>query len=179
MGVGGRKTLNNALVTGALFVLLPSSRASRKMPRLHRLAHEAPVTQPSVECACTARQKHDLALYATRRHNHSGCKDQNVRSSSVKNVYCWLFILGDEMFTTGKSRPILLMQILYNAVKRLILQMWWIELKYGFYLQNPAYFPRIYLWIFDKCSSISSFWQRKIQLASWSKISRIKKKIAS
>ena len=141
------KSLNNALVTGALFVLLPSSRASRKMPRLHRLAHKAPVTQPSVECACTERQKHDLALYATRRHNRwrhcdcqpvtssivpssyikvsintttSGCKDQNVRSSSVKNVYCWLFILGDEMFTAGKSRPILLMQILYNAVKRLI-----------------------------------------------------------
>ena len=40
-----------------------------------------------------------------------------------------------------------------------VLQMWWIELKYGFYLQNPAYFPRIYLWIFDKYSS-TSFWQR-------------------
>ena len=63
------KSLNNALVTGALFVLLPSSRASRKMPRLHRLAHKVPVTQPSVECACTERQKHDLTLYATRRRN--------------------------------------------------------------------------------------------------------------
>ena len=31
-----------------------------------------------------------------------------------------IFILGDEMFTAGKSRPILLMQILYNAVKILI-----------------------------------------------------------
>ena len=40
-----------------------------------------------------------------------------------------------------------------------ILQMWWIELKYGFYLQNPAYFPRISLWILDKYSS-ASFWQR-------------------
>ena len=37
--------------------------------------------------------------------------------------------------------------------------MWWIELKDGSYLQNPAYFPRIYLWIFDKYSS-TSFWQR-------------------
>ena len=35
-------------------------------------------------------------------------------------IYCWLFILGDELFTAGKLRPILLMQILYNAVKRLI-----------------------------------------------------------
>ena len=39
-----------------------------------------------------------------------------------------------------------------------ILQMWWIELKYGFYLQNPAYCPRIYLWIFDKYSSTSFWW---------------------
>ena len=40
-----------------------------------------------------------------------------------------------------------------------ILQIWWIELKYGFYVQNPAYFPRIHLYIFDKYSS-TSFWQR-------------------
>ena len=50
-----------------------------------------------------------------------------------------------------------------NTVQRrketYILQMWWIELKYCFYLQNPAYFPGIYLWIFDKYSS-TSFWQR-------------------
>ena len=81
------------------------------------------------------------------------------------------------MFTVGESRPILLMQIMNNAVKRLrdglalrhlsalymyILQMWWIELKYGFYLQNPTYFPRISLWILDKYSS-TSFWQRLYQ----------------
>ena len=48
------------------------------------------------------------------------CKGQKVRSSSVKNVYCWLFILGEKRFTVGKSRSILLIQILYNAVKRLI-----------------------------------------------------------
>ena len=82
-----------------------------------------------------------------------------------------------KMFTVGESRPILLMQIMYNAVKKLrdglastgtyrlcrpymyILQMWWIEFKCGFYLQNPAYFPRISLWIFDKYST-TSFWQR-------------------
>ena len=50
-----------------------------------------------------------------------------------------------------------------NTVQRrketYILQIWWIELKYGFYVQNPAYFPRIHLWIFDKYSS-TSFWQR-------------------
>ena len=39
--------------------------------------------------------------------------------------------------------------------------MWWIELNYGFYLQYPAYFPRISLWIVDKYSSIS-FWQRPV-----------------
>ena len=48
------------------------------------------------------------------------CKGQKVRSSSVKNVCCWLFILGEKRFTFGKSRSILLIQILYNAVKRLI-----------------------------------------------------------
>ena len=48
------------------------------------------------------------------------CKSQKVRSSSVKNVCCWLLILGEKRFTVGKSRSILLIQILYNAVKRLI-----------------------------------------------------------
>ena len=48
------------------------------------------------------------------------CKGQKVLSSSVKNVCCWLFILGEKRFTVGKSRSILLIQILYNAVKRLI-----------------------------------------------------------
>ena len=154
------------------FSLLPSSRASLKMLRWHRLAHKAPVMQACVECTGTARQKHDLALCATRRHNRwRHCDCQPVTSSTVASscitvskqhhyqwvqrpkrsfMICekclyWLFILGDEMFTAGKSRPILLMQILYNAVKTDILQMWWIELKYGFYLQNPAYFPRVYL----------------------------------
>ena len=56
-------------ILGALFFLLTSSRASHEMPRLHRLAHKAPVMQGSVECSCTARQKHDSALYANRRHN--------------------------------------------------------------------------------------------------------------
>ena len=60
VGVGGRKSQNNVLFTGALFFLLPSSRASRKIPRLHRLPHKAPVMQASVECASTARQKRDL-----------------------------------------------------------------------------------------------------------------------
>ena len=32
-----------------------------------------------------------------------GAKNKNVRSSSVKNIYFWLLILGDEMFTVGKS----------------------------------------------------------------------------
>ena len=81
----------------------------------------------------------------------SGCKGQNVRSSSVKNVYWWLFILGDEMFTPH-ANTVQLRKETY------ILQMWWIELKYGFYLQNPAYCPRIYLWIFDKYSSTSFWW---------------------
>ena len=52
-------------ILGALFFLLTSSRASRKMPRLYPLAHKAPVMQASVECASTARRKHDSALYAT------------------------------------------------------------------------------------------------------------------
>ena len=60
VGVGGRKSQNNVLFTGALFFLLPSSRASRKIPRLNRLPHKAPVMQASVECASTARQKRDL-----------------------------------------------------------------------------------------------------------------------
>ena len=42
MGVSVRKNQNNGLVTGSIF-LLPSSRASRKMPRSLRLAHKAPV----------------------------------------------------------------------------------------------------------------------------------------
>ena len=135
-------------ILGALFFLLASSCASRKMPRLHRLAHKASVMQASVQCACTARQKQDSALYATRRHKSmtslrlpstdvidcgvelyqgfratrlpAGCKGQKVLSSSLKNVYCWLFILGEKRFSVGKSRSILLIQILYNAVKRLI-----------------------------------------------------------
>ena len=61
-----------------------------------------------------------LASRFPRNTTTRGCKGQNVRSSSVKNVYCWLFILGEKMFTVGKSRSILLLQILYNAVKRLI-----------------------------------------------------------
>lgn len=36
-----------------------------------------------------------------------------------------------------------------------VLQMRWNELKYGFYRQNPAYFPQIYLWIHNECSSTS------------------------
>ena len=35
------------------------------------------------------------------------------------------------------------------------LQMRCNKLKDGFYGQNPAYFPQIYLWIHDKCSSTS------------------------
>ena len=147
VGVGGRKSQNNGIFTGALFFLLPSSRSSRKMLRWHRLADKAPVMQASVECASTAKQKHDLALYANRRRNRwRHCDCQLVRSSIVASSYikvskqhhyqwvqspkcsfilcekclCWLFILGDEIFTAGISRPILLMQILYNAVKRLI-----------------------------------------------------------
>ena len=148
MGVGGRKSQNHGLVTDALFFLLPSSCASRKMPRLHRLVHKAPVMQACVECSCTARQKRDLALYATRRHNRwRPCDCQPVRSSIVasscikvskQHHYRWaqrpkcsfslcekclLLVIHprrDEMFTADKSRPILLMQILYNAVKRLI-----------------------------------------------------------
>ena len=34
-------------------------------------------------------------------------------------AYCWLFILSEKMFIVSESRPILLMKILYNAVKRL------------------------------------------------------------
>ena len=147
VGVGGGKSENSGLFTGALFFLLPSSRASLKMPRLYRLAHKAPVMQASVECACTARQTQDSASYATRRHNwwrHCDCQPvtSSIMASSCIKVskqhhyqwvqrpkcsfilcekcFCWLFILGDEILTTAKSRPILLMQILYNAVKRLI-----------------------------------------------------------
>ena len=36
-----------------------------------------------------------------------------------------------------------------------VLQMRWNKLKDGFYRQNPAYFPQIYPWIHDKCSSTS------------------------
>ena len=36
--------------------------------------------------------------------------------------------------------------------------MWWIELNYCFYLQNPAYFPLTYLWIVDKYSSTRFWW---------------------
>ena len=61
-------------ILGALFFLLTSSRASHEMPRLHRLAHKAPVMQASVQCACTARQKHDSALYANRQ----ACRDESV-----------------------------------------------------------------------------------------------------
>ena len=36
-----------------------------------------------------------------------------------------------------------------------VLQMRWNKLRDGFYRQNPAYFPQIYPWIHDKCSSTS------------------------
>ena len=49
-----------------------------------------------------------------------GAKGKMLVHPFLKNVSCWLFILGDKMFTAGKSWPILLIQILYNAVKRLI-----------------------------------------------------------
>ena len=74
-------------ILGALFFLLTSSRASHEMPRLHRLAHKAPVMQASVQCACTARQKHDSALYANRRHNRwRHCDCQPLTSSSCIKV---------------------------------------------------------------------------------------------
>ena len=51
---------------------------------------------------------------------------------------------------------------MYNAISKIlwdgfvshyiVLQMRWNELKYGFYRQNPAYFPWIYFWILDKYS---------------------------
>ena len=128
------------------------------MPRLHRLAHKALVVQASVECASTARQKHDSALYATRRHNrwrHCDCQPLTssiVASSCIKVSKQHDYQLGAKakmfvhpvwkMFTVGYSswvrqglllvnrdrfsssalgtRLILLIQILYNAVKRLI-----------------------------------------------------------
>ena len=34
-------------------------------------------------------------------------------------AHCWLFILREKMFTVSESRPLLLMKILYNSVKRL------------------------------------------------------------
>ena len=34
-------------------------------------------------------------------------------------AHCWSFILSEKMFTVSESRPILLMKILYNSVKRL------------------------------------------------------------
>ena len=76
-----------------------------------------------------------------------------------------------KMFTVGYSSWVTKCLRLVNArdsphahtVQRhketYILQMWWIDLMYGFFLQNPAYFPRIYVWIFYKYSS-TSFWQR-------------------
>ena len=76
-----------------------------------------------------------------------------------------------KMFTVGYSSWVTKCLLLVNTsdsphantVQRrketYILQIWWIELKYGFYLQNSAYFPRIYLWIFDKYRS-TGFWQR-------------------
>ena len=188
MGVGGRKSQNNGLFTGALFLLLPSSRASRKIPRLHRLAHKTPVMQASVECASTARQKRELALYATRRHNRwRHCECQPVTSSIVASSQLHqgfqatplpvgakrkMFVRPSwKMLTVGYSSWVTKCLLLVNTsdpphantVQRrketYILQIWWIELKYGFYVQNPAYFPRMYLWIFDKYSS-TSFWQR-------------------
>ena len=143
--------------------------------------------QASVECTSTARQKRQLALYATQRHNRwRHCDCQPVTSSIVasswhqgfqatplpvgatrKMFVCPLW----KMFTVGYSSWVTKCLLLVNTsdsphadtVQRrketYILQIWWIELKYGFYLQNPAYFPRIYLWIFDKYSS-TSFWQR-------------------
>ena len=104
------------------------------------------------DVTATANQwRHRLwCRVASRFPSHtttSGSKGQNFRSSSVKNVSCWLFILCEKMLTFGKWRPILLMHLLFN------------ELKYGFYLQYPAYFARMSLWILDKYSS-TSFWQR-------------------
>ena len=64
-----------------------------------------------------------------------------------RNFYCWYIATDSPHANTVQRRK-----------ETYIPQMWWIELKYGFYLQNPAYFPRIYLWIFDKYSSTSFWW---------------------
>ena len=97
-------------------------------------------------------------------------RPKSCRSSFLKNVYCW-WITTDSRHARQSSRnqsitPLwdfatVSRQDTYRLCWRYmyILQMWWIELKYGFYLQYPAYFPRISLWILDKYSS-TSFWQR-------------------
>ena len=64
-----------------------------------------------------------------------------------RNVYYWYIATDSPHANTVQRRK-----------QTYILQMWWIELKYAFYLQNPAYFPRIHLWIFDKYSSTSFWW---------------------
>ena len=122
MGVGGRKSQNHGLVTDALFFLLPSSCASRKMPRLHRLVHKAPVMQACVECSCTARQiVASSCIKVSKQHHYRWAQRPKCSFSLCEK--CLLLVIHprrDEMFTADKSRPILLMQILDNAVKRLI-----------------------------------------------------------
>ena len=125
-------------------------------------AHKAHIIQASVDCAWTARQKHYSALYATRRHNRwCHCDCQPVTSSIVatscikvskqhhyqwvqrpkcsfilcekcllvviypgwQNVYCWLIATDSTHSNTVQRRK-----------DTCILQMSWIELKYGFYL---------------------------------------------
>ena len=56
------------------------------MPRLHRLAHKAPVMHASMECAFTARQKHVSALNATRRHN-------SYFKILISCFFCFFFLL--------------------------------------------------------------------------------------
>ena len=50
-------------------------------------------------------------------------------------AHCWLFILSEKMFIVSESRPILLMKILYNAVKRL---------RDGFASRHSSALPAIY-----------------------------------
>ena len=46
-----------------------------------------------------------------------------------RNFYCWYIATDSPHANTVQRRK-----------ETYIPQMWWIELKYGFYLQNPAYF---------------------------------------
>ena len=62
-----------------------------------------------------------LSFFSNFRATFGCIVKQRLLDLLAQSIHAyWLFVLGEKRFTVGKSRSILLIQILYNIVKRLI-----------------------------------------------------------